>query len=861
MRVLLRALALAALAAAQDTLVVDISSSAAISAPIPPNFVSLSVEVDDAPRYLGPASNISSAFVALLQLLRNSGAGARGPTLRVGGDSSDYSVFLPAGAPLPARQLYAITDADLDMYAAALPRWNGRMVVGTSLFLENSTAWAAAHAAAFSAHAAGWAHVESVEVGNEPEGFNGGEALRPRAWGPRDFAREFAAHADALRAAGMPAAPPLLQGLVLGGNDSAFNAYWPAFARDFAPQLASVSRHHYALDGCGAGAAPSVGALLASDAAAFLQPFAAAAAAARVPFVVGEANSVSCGGARGVSDVFGAALWALDFLLDAAALNATQVNLHGGPRNAYSPIQTEDPPSRAPRAMPVFMGMWAASAATANGSALLSFARSGSAPADLVRAHALRDARGETRVVVVHKAPRGADAAVRVVGAPAAARAATLQRLSASAVTDARGVSFAGLTLDGVEDGVPVPGGPPDEVVAAVDGAFSFKVFAGTAAVLSFSGAAAPSAAAPSAAAPSAAAPCRDRFLWPFASTSIWNTPIGSDAEYVPAGLYAGDGPNFAPPANIHNDQDWVLRATASDPNVTWIDDSGNFPGMCNAKGKPAPITLPFPADVATDCVANNNGAGVLMPDNVTLVQMQPLYVPKAGGPIIAWYHTGAPQPFPWEMSILGDGALGAHGGSGLSSFGGAVRLGELLPGAPPIAHALKLEFWAHAYYFYNWTSRVYASCYSWPAVGCDSYFDNSGSGAQYNGTNPLLKPGALLAVPPPALPALLASLTTVPARQVAQALTDYGGYIVDDTGSQRGGAALCMEAGVSDELTRAYGPAYSVRIEDPLVKGPLYDDLLAVFRALAVVANNGQGSVGGGGVPRAPIAPPICGV
>ena len=358
----------------------------------------------------------------------------------------------------------------------------------------------------------------------------------------------------------------------------------------------------------------------------------------------------------------------------------------------------------------------------------------------------------------------------------------------------------------------------------------------------------------------SSSAPCRDRFLQPFSQASIWNTAIGANASYVPAGLFTGAGPLLSPPANIHNDQDWVLRATASDPLVDWIDDSGNFPGLCTAQGPLAPVKLPFPADVATDCVGNNNGAGVLMPDNITLIQMQPLYVAQAGGPIRAWYHTGAPQPFPWEISILGDGALGAHGGSGLSSFGGAIRLGELLPGAPPIAHALKLEFWAHAFYFFNWTSRDYASCFTWPAVGCDSYWDST-SGSGYNGTNPLLKPGALLAVPPAALPPLL-TLHPVASR-VAQALADYGGYVVDDTGSRAGGAALCMEAGVSAELQRAYG--VSVRIEDPLRPAPgqgaaLYEDLVAVFRALAVVANNGPGSVGGGGAPRRPPAPPICG-
>ena len=211
------------------------------------------------------------------------------------------------------------------------------------------------------------------------------------------------------------------------------------------------------------------------------------------------------------------------------------------------------------------------------------------------------------------------------------------------------------------------------------------------------------------------AEPCRDRFSWPFASTSIWNVPIGQNAQYVDAGIYSLVDALRGPPTEFHNDQDILIQTSASDPLVPWIDDSGNFPGMCTAQGKVAPQQVPIPRSLTTDCVANNNGAGILLPDNRTLIQMQPLYIPKAGGPIIAWYHTGAPQPFPWEVDILGDGALGAHGGSGLSSFGGALRLGELLPGAPPIRHALKLELWAHAYYFYDWVTHDYQSCYTWP--------------------------------------------------------------------------------------------------------------------------------------------------
>ena len=133
------------------------------------------------------------------------------------------------------------------------------------------------------------------------------------------------------------------------------------------------------------------------------------------------------------------------------------------------------------------------------------------------------------------------------------------------------------------------------------------------------------------------------------------------------------------------------------------------------------------------------------MPDNRTLVQMQPLYRVAPGAPILALYHQGGPDPFPWTvgvtllysllsyisfylcLDVLGGGALGAHGGSGLSSVGGTIRLGELLPDAPPITHALKLEFYAHEYYHYGTAD----SCYSWPATGCDGY-----AATVYNGSN-----------------------------------------------------------------------------------------------------------------------------
>lgn len=353
---------------------------------------------------------------------------------------------------------------------------------------------------------------------------------------------------------------------------------------------------------------------------------------------------------------------------------------------------------------------------------------------------------------------------------------------------------------------------------------------------------------------------CRVPWDWPFTPGSIWNTPIGSSAQYAPAGIYAGPpGSRTGPPVQFHIDQDLLVVTTPEDPSTPWWDQGG-FPGSC-VNGGSLKGAMVLPVDYAMDCaVANNNGAGLLQPDGDTVMEVQPLYRPSAGGPVWAFYDRGAPLPTPPNVSLrTGDGALGAHGGSGLSSYGGTLRLGELRPGAPPIAHALKLELWAHGFYFYDWSTGNYSSCYTWPAIGCDGYHAQPGIG--YNGTNALVKPGALLAVPPAAAPGVAAGLRTEPGRRILAALTDYGGYLVDDTGSQRGGGALCAEAAVKDELAAVYG--LSLRIEDPATpSGPsaaLYADLVAVFQALAVVANNGPSSVGGGGTPRRPPPPPFC--
>ena len=125
----------------------------------------------------------------------------------------------------------------------------------------------------------------------------------------------------------------------------------------------------------------------------------------------------------------------------------------------------------------------------------------------------------------------------------------------------------------------------------------------------------------------------------------------------------------------------------------------------------------------------------------------------------------------------------------------------------------------------------------------------------------PELAPGALLAIP--SANASAVRTTTTPGGKIKQALVDFGGYLVDDTGAGNS-AAICMEADVNLEMRNAFGYAmtypHGVRAAADDPGKALYDDLLNIFRALHVVTNNFPSSVGGGGQPRRPPKPPICG-
>lgn len=88
-----------------------------------------------------------------------------------------------------------------------------------------------------------------------------------------------------------------------------------------------------------------------------------------LPYVIGETNSIACQGLAGVSDVFGAAVWSVDYALYAASLNVSALYWHMGTGYRYSAWQATQNGTTAPGPRPLYYGNWLVAAALGAGDA------------------------------------------------------------------------------------------------------------------------------------------------------------------------------------------------------------------------------------------------------------------------------------------------------------------------------------------------------------------------------------------------------------------------------------------------------------------------------------------------------------
>ena len=255
----------------------------------------------------------------------------------------------------------------------------------------------------------------------------------------------------------------------------------------------------------------------------------------------------------------------------------------------------------------------------------------------------------------------------------------------------------------------------------------------------------------------------------------------------------------------------------------------------CNASGPPL-ISVPIPADFMVSSNSHNSALAVVMPDGQTVVQGQPFARCSAGGP-------GTLQALVPPANLYGGGILGAHGGSGLSSLGGTILLNQLVPGGA-IRHALKVNLDAGADLFpspgFRWPAIRHDSC----APGC------------YGGTVPALEMGSLLAIPAGVNINAL-GLETAPARMLAWTLQNYGAYVADNT--TQSAFSIETEYSPGGSVVTQFQQTWGFPFQAAAGSGtPWSHDINVILANLAVVANNGPLSIGGGGSPLQPLAPPI---
>ena len=336
----------------------------------------------------------------------------------------------------------------------------------------------------------------------------------------------------------------------------------------------------------------------------------------------------------------------------------------------------------------------------------------------------------------------------------------------------------------------------------------------------------------------------RDPLKWPFASNSIWNMPIGSNAVYVPANLPAVPGNDSWAPMPQMDEEHIIMKPTA--PMTAVYMNSAGWSGQnrCNATGGVL-LNVPMPTNYVVPSGVTNSSAVALQSDGRTLIHMQPLARCTAGGAATAMV------TFP-AVDLYGAGITGSHGGSGMSAIGGSLRVGELRPGSQGPKHALKVNIYAKESLF---RCTNFSDCYRWPATTADGYAVGW-YGSVSNNSNAAMKMGALLAIPASRDINSL-GLETVPAKQLAWTLQNYGAYIVDDT--YGASFALNVENGPDGSLPAQFKADYGFDFEQRINSNSGWSrDMQRLSQALSVVNNNSPTSIGGGGTPRQPLAPAL---
>ncbi len=467
------------------------------SRPVAPGFTGLSIEYRSAPYYFGTGPGAPNPlFISLVRQMTD----GRSPVLRFGGDTTDWTWWPTPGLAQPPGVRFSLGPEWVSATRAAARALDARLIFGIN-FEADSAAIARTEADRLLA-GIGRPYIAGFELGNEPEVYGSlgwyanssgvGVPGRPRGYGFAAYLRDYAGVSAAL-----PRSVPLV------GPASGAPAWLTGLGRYLRadPRVGMVTFHRYPLHRCftprNSPAFPTIANLLApvasSGPADSLQQAVSVAHAHGLPFRSDELNSVSCGGARRVSDTFAAALWSLDTLFNMVRVGVDGVNIHTFRNAIYEPFAFGHAHGRwTARVRPMYYGLLMFARAAPPGARLLDATTtparaSAGAPGTSVaalRVWATRAPDGRVRVVLINDSPhRSTVAAVRPPGG-AGASTATVERLTAPRLTARRAITLAGQSFRSPTTTAQLTGPVRRQTLSVVQGRFVVRLAPASATLL-----------------------------------------------------------------------------------------------------------------------------------------------------------------------------------------------------------------------------------------------------------------------------------------------------------------------------------------------------------------------------------------
>jgi hypothetical protein len=404
------------------------------------------------------------------QLLKNLIQYANGPLLirelADGGNSDFYD----------ANRLAALSQVSQDLGV--------QFFVGVN-FVDDDVATATGEAQQLVAGLPG-SQLQAIEVGNEPDLYEGSYD---------SYLGQYEVFAPALISAsgGIKLSAPVWAGL-----SASFMNNLDSFISTEASTIAIVTVHHYSGTACN-GATEPADYLLTEPAVdgdtqpltgpVGIPPYLPAAQQAKIPFRIGELNSINCGGQLGVSNSFSSAMWAMDIAFSYANVGVSGVNFFatGDPNtpNAYTPFDFTSTSNGGVNTYavrninPLYYGLLLFVQTVQNNAQLLPVTLTTPTQAN-IKAWATIDANQTIRLLLLNK-DQNASGPVSI--ALSGYGQATITRLTAPSFSSTTGVTLAGQTFDGSADGTP-QGTAYSEIAQPSSGVYTIALPAVSAALI-----------------------------------------------------------------------------------------------------------------------------------------------------------------------------------------------------------------------------------------------------------------------------------------------------------------------------------------------------------------------------------------